>query len=122
MKFMTMVKSSENYGPPPQSLMEAIGQLGAEAATKGVMVEMGGLLPTAQGTRVRVAGGKLHVIDGPFTEAKEVIGGYAVFEVPSKAEAIEWTRRFMEVHKLHWPEWEGETEVRQLFEGPPPPM
>lgn len=116
MKFMTMVKSDESYGPPPQALMDAIGRLGEEAARAGVLVETGGLLPTAMGARVRLAGGKVAVIDGPFTEAKEVIGGYAVFEVKTRAEALEWTRRFMDVHREHWQGWEGETEVRQIFD------
>jgi hypothetical protein len=68
------------------------------------------------GARVRLSGGKLTVIDGPFTEAKEAIGGFAVFEVKSKQEAIVWTQRFMQLHKDHWKGWEGETEIRQLFE------
>jgi hypothetical protein len=116
MKFMTLVKSAENAGPPPQALMEAIGQLGQQAGGKGVMVQMGGLLPSAMGARVAVRKGKLSVIDGPFTEAKEVVGGFAVYDVPTKEEAIEWTRRFMELHRVHWPGWEGETELRQMFE------
>lgn len=70
------------------------------------------------GARVRLASGKLTVIDGPFVETKEVVGGYAVFEVKSKKEAIEQTLRFMELHKEHWPGWEGETEIRQIFERP----
>jgi hypothetical protein len=119
MKFMTLVKSAENSGPPPQGLMDAIAQLGQEAFQKGVMVEMGGLMPTSQGGRVRLAEGTITVIDGPFAEAKEVIGGYAVFDVPSKEEAIRWTSRFMALHKEHWKGWEGETEVRQIFEAPP---
>lgn len=77
---------------------------------------MGGLLPSAMGARVAVRKGKLSVMDGPFTEAKEVIGGFAVYDVPSKEAAIEWTRRFMELHREHWPGWEGETELRQMFE------
>ena len=116
MKFMTLVKSAENAGPPPQALMEAIGQLGQQAGGTGVMVQMGGLLPSAMGARVAVRKGKLSVIDGPFTEAKEVVGGFAVYDVPTKEEAIEWTRRFMELHRVHWPGWEGETELRQMFE------
>jgi len=76
---------------------------------------MGGLYPSAAGARVRLTNGKLHVIDGPFTEAKELIGGYAIFEVPSKHEAIVWTQRFMEAHLRHWPGWEGETEIRQIY-------
>jgi hypothetical protein len=119
MRFMTMVKAAEHSGPPPQALMEAIGRLGEEAGRAGVMVEMGGLLPSGAGARVRLEGGKVTVTDGPFSEAKEVIGGYAVFDVKSKQEAIEWTKRFMELHRGHWRGWEGETEVRQLFDGPP---
>jgi hypothetical protein len=118
---MSMVKSSEDFrlGPPPQALMEAINQLGQEMAKAGTMVDMGGLLPTAMGAyRVRQSRGKLSVTDGPFSEAKEVIGGYAVFEVQSKEEAMALTMRFMELHLKHWPEWEGESEVRQMFEGP----
>ena len=116
MRFMSIVKCSEDYrqGPPPQALIEAIGRLGEEATKAGAMVDMGGLLPTATGVRLRLAGGKLTVMDGPFSETKEVIGGYAVFSVKSKQEAIEWARRFMNLHKQHWPAWEGETELRQM--------
>jgi hypothetical protein len=121
MRFMTLVKSAETSAPPPQALMDAIGKLGEEAARKGVMVEMGGLLPTAMGARVRLAGGRLTVTDGPFTEAKEVIGGYAVYAVKSKAEALEWTRRFMALHQEHWKGWEGEVELRQLYDPPEAP-
>jgi hypothetical protein len=85
-----------------------------------VMVEMGGLLPTAMGARLRLSGGKLTVTDGPFSEAKEVIGGFAVYSVKTKEEAIEWATRFMNLHKQHWPGWEGETELRQLMEFGPP--
>jgi hypothetical protein len=80
------------------------------------MIGSGGLAPTALGARVRLSGGKLTATDGPFTEAKEVFGGYAQFELKSKAEAIESAIRFRELHKKHWPGWEGETEVRQMFE------
>jgi hypothetical protein len=122
MRFMTMVKAPEKspLGPPPKALMEAIGKLGEEAAKAGVMVEMGGLLPTAMGARLRLSGGKLTVTDGPFSEAKEVIGGFAVYSVKTKEEAIEWATRFMNLHKQHWPGWEGETELRQLMEFGPP--
>jgi hypothetical protein len=122
MRFMTMVKAPEKspLGPPPKALMEAIGKLGEEAAKAGVMVEMGGLLPTAMRARLRLSGGKLTVTDGPFSEAKEVIGGFAVYSVKTKEEAIEWATRFMNLHKQHWPGWEGETELRQLMEFGPP--
>jgi hypothetical protein len=120
MRFMTIVKSSENLrlGPPPQALMVAIGEMGAAATQDGLMVGMGGLLPTATGARVTLSDGKMAVIDGPFAEAKEVIGGYAIFDLPSKEDAIEWTKRFLGLHTLHWPAWSGEIEVRQMAEGP----
>lgn len=120
MRFMSIVKSSEDYrlGMPPQPLLEAIGKLGDELTRAGVMVGMGGLLPSAMGSfRVRQQGKRLSVTDGPFIEAKELIGGFAIFEVASRDEAIELAIRFMELHLEHWPEWEGETEVRQMFEG-----
>jgi hypothetical protein len=121
MRFMSIVKSTEDHrlGPPPPALMAAMDQLGQEMTKAGIMVDMGGLLPSAMGGyRVRQAHGKLSVTDGPFSEAKEVIGGYAVFEVQSREEAMALSMRFMELHLKHWPEWEGETEVRQMFEGP----
>jgi hypothetical protein len=120
MRFMIMVKSAESAGPPPQALMAALAQLGEEATRAGAMVETGGLLPSALGARVRLSAGKLSVTDGPFAETKELIGGYAVYDVKSKQEAIEWTSRFMQLHKDHWPGWEGESEIRQIFDGPPP--
>lgn len=115
MRFMTLVKSAEGGAPPPKALMDAIMNLGMEAAKAGVMVENGGLAPTAMGGRVRLSGGQLTVLDGPFSEAKEVIGGYAVYDLPSKAEAMVWAKKFMEIHREHWPGWEGEAEVRQIF-------
>ena len=97
MRFMAMVKSAESPTPPPQALIDAIGKLGEEGTRAGVLVEIGGLFPTAMGARVRLAGGKLTTTDGPFTEAKEVIGGYAVYDVKSKEEAVKWSERFMEL-------------------------
>lgn len=116
MKFMTMVSSTESSGPPPKALMDGIAKLGEEAGRAGVLVESGGLMPTAMGARVRVSKGKLSVTDGPFSEAKEVIGGYAVYNLKSKADAVYWAKRFMELHVQHWPGWEGEAEVRQIFD------
>jgi hypothetical protein len=115
MRFMMIVKHAETSGRPPKELMEAITKLSQEAANAGTMLGNGGLGPTALGARVRLSGGKISVIDGPFTEAKEIIGGYAQFELKSKEEAIEGARHFMELHKKYWPGWEGETEVRQMF-------
>jgi hypothetical protein len=116
MKFMMIVKHSENQGPPPKELMDAIAILAEEEVKAGTMLGNGGLGPTAHGARVRLSGGRVTVTDGPFAEAKEVIGGYAQFELKSKEEAVESAVRFMELHKKYWPGWEGETEVRQMFE------
>jgi hypothetical protein len=79
------------------------------------LVETGGLAATANGARFRIDNGKLTVTDGPFVETKEVIGGYAVLDLPSRADAIEWTERFMRLHLEHWPGWEGETELREIW-------
>jgi hypothetical protein len=115
MRFMMIVKSAESSGRPPKELMEAIGKLSEEASKAGTMIGSGGLGPTALGARVRLSGGQLSVIDGPFTETKEIVGGYAQFELKSKQEAVEGALRFMELHKQYWPGWEGETEIRQMF-------
>jgi hypothetical protein len=118
MKFMTMVKSKENAGMPPKALFDAIDKLIAEQAKSGILVDAGGLLPTTQAARVRITGGKIKVTDGPFTEAKEVIGGYAILKAASLQEAIKMGKEFMELHIKHWPGWEGESEIRQMAEGP----
>ena len=115
MRFMMIVKHAEKCGPPPKQLMDAIAKLAEEETKAGTMLGNGGLGPTAQGARVRLSGGQVTVTDGPFTESKEVIGGYAQFELKSKEAAIESAVRFMELHQKHWPSWEGETEVRQMF-------
>lgn len=122
MKFMTLVKSRENQGFPPQSLMQAIMKLGEDATKAGVLVEQGGLMPSAVGASIRLSGGKLHVTDGPYAEAKELVGGYAVYETKTKAEALEWCTRFMQIHLDNWKGWEGECEMRQIFEAPPSGM
>jgi hypothetical protein len=114
MRFMTLIKGPEHAGPPPQALMEAIGQLGAEAVRAGVMVETGGLGPSAGGARIEITGTGTKVIDGPFSESKELIGGYAVYEVESKEEALDWCHRFAELHTKHWPGWVGEVELREV--------
>ena len=116
MRFISMVKFAEAKAvPPSKAFLEAMGQLTQDAAKAGcVMVGTEGLLPTSMGARVRLANSKVTVMDGPFTEAKEVVGGFAIFDAPSKAEMLEWTRRFMDLHRTHIPGWEGEAEVRQI--------
>ncbi|MGA9571309.1 MAG: YciI family protein [Candidatus Acidiferrales bacterium] len=112
---MMIVKHKEGQGMPPKELMDAIGKLTEEAIKNGTLLGNGGLLPTSAGASVKLSGGRVTVTDGPFTEAKEIIGGYALFELKSKEEAVEGARQFMELHKKHWPEWEGETEVREMM-------
>ncbi len=114
MRFMMIVKHPENSGRPPKELMDAIARIGEEAVKAGTMVANGGLAPTAASTRVRLSRGQLSTMDGPFTEAKEVVGGFAIFELKSKEEAIEGALQFMGLHKKHWPGWEGELEIRQI--------
>ena len=119
MRFMMIVKGNENIdraGPPPASLMEAIDDLTQEYTKNGKLVSFGGLYATADGFRVRSANGKLTKTDGPFTEAKEVIGGFSILDLASKDEAVAEAMKFMELHQRHWPEWEGETEVRRMFQ------
>ncbi len=115
MRYMMIVKHKEAQGMPPKELMDAIGKLTEEAIKDGTLLGNGGLLPTAAGASVRLSGGRVTVTDGPFTEAKEIIGGYALFELKSKEEAVEGARQFMELHKKYWPGWEGETEVREMM-------
>jgi hypothetical protein len=117
MRFMMIVKGDENFsasGPPPLELMVAIGKLGEEAMKAGKLVSMGGLHHSGKGASVRITGGKIVVTDGPFTEAKEMIGGFSIMELASKEEAIEEARTFMELHRQLWPGWDGETEVRLM--------
>lgn len=118
MRYMMLVKSDEKFRQsfPPKALMEAIAELGAKATKDGTMIETGGLAPLEKGAVVRQAAGKITVTDGPFAEAKEVVGGYAIFEFATREEAIEAAREFMELHLKHWPEWEGETEVRPYLD------
>src|SRR5689334_6838154 len=119
MRYMTIVKGPESFaksGPPPAALYEAIGQLMEEATRSGKMVSFGGLKPTSSGVRMRITNGKVVTTDGPFTESKEVIGGFSIFNFASREEAIEESRNFMELHRLHWPKWEGEIEIREMYE------
>jgi hypothetical protein len=85
----------------------------------GVLLALDGLKPLSTGARVSFAGGKPKVIDGPFTEAKEVIGGYAMFQLHSKEEAVEQARRFLQVHADNWPGVQATCEIRQVMDADP---
>ena len=116
MKYLMLIKHAENYRsqPLPQALLNAMGEFVAEGLKSGVLKDTAGLKATAEGFRVRSSGGKLKVTDGPFTEAKEIVGGYALLETKSKEEARNMARQFMELHRVHWPAFDGECEVRPL--------
>lgn len=110
MKFITMVKTlnPETATNPPPELMHAIVRLGMEAGAK--MTETGGM---ALAGTVAIQNGQM-TTDGPFSEAKELIGGYAVYELDSEAEIVRWTERFVELHRQHWPVWDGEVTILHL--------
>jgi hypothetical protein len=116
MKYLMFIKVSERYRsePFPEGLQKAMGEFVNEGFTKGWLKDTGGLKASEHGYRIRLSGGKLNVTDGPFTESKEVIGGYAMVDVKSEEEAREISIRFMELHRIHWPSFEGESEVRPL--------
>ena len=116
MKYLMLIKHSEHYRsePIPQGLLDAMGEFVGQGLKSGVIKDTAGLKGTVEGVRVRSSGGKLRVTDGPFTEAKEVVGGYALIEAKSKDEAIGVARQFMDLHRIHWPAFEAECEVRPL--------
>jgi hypothetical protein len=113
---MMFIKHSEKYRSEsiPQGLLDAMGEFVAEGFKSGVLKDTAGLKGTEEGLRIRLSGGKLKRTDGPFTEAKEVVGGYAIVEVKSKEEALQVAEQFMELHRIHWPTFEAECEVRPL--------
>lgn len=116
MQFISMIRINENSGKQPdERLMHDMGKLMEEMTAAGVLVDTAGLHPTSEGKRVKLSDGRTSVTDGPFTETKEVIGGYAILEVDSMNEAIEVTRRFLDVHGA---DWDIECEIRQLERHP----
>ena len=112
MRFLSIFKSVERDTPPTEEEMATMGKLIQEAVKAGWLLSTEGCLPTKLGARVRRDGSKVTVTDGPFTEAKEVVGGFAIIQAASKAEAIELTRQFLDSAG------DGECELRQLYEVP----
>jgi len=123
MRFMMFIKHPGDYdvSQVPQALFGAMGEFVEDQVKKGVFIDGAGLQPLAKATRVRLSGGKIRVTDGPFSEAKEVVGGYSLIEAKTHAEAVALATRFMELHRIHWPEFEGEAEVRPLEDMGEPP-
>ncbi|WP_020573900.1 YciI family protein [Actinopolymorpha alba] len=113
MRYLVIGKGTQPDTPPPPALMEAIMKLGEDAAKAGALLDTGGLAPSAA-AKLQVSGGELDVTDGPFAESKEWIS-YAIYQVRTKEEAVEWTSRFLKLHRDLWPGWEGEAEVLQMF-------
>jgi hypothetical protein len=116
MRFMMIVKSSpgcEAGQMPSEELLAAMDKYNKELMQAGVLVDLSGLQPTSKGARVKFSGGKITVTDGPFAETKELIGGYWIVDVKSKAEAIEWAKR---APAPHGEGQEAEIEIRQFFE------
>lgn len=112
MKFLSMIRIDENSGKVPSEQLQAdMGKLIDEWTREGKLVRTAGLRPTSEGFRVRSRHGKVTTTDGPFTETKEVIGGYAILEAKNREEAIDLTKRFLEIHG---DEWDIECEVRPL--------
>ncbi|NUT42723.1 MAG: hypothetical protein HOV86_22325 [Thermoactinospora sp.] len=111
---ITLKVVSQPDVPPPAELMEAIFKLGQEATEAGALLDNSGLAPSSEGARIVATGGRLAVTDGPFAEAKELIS-YALYQVKTKEEAVEWGARFLRIHLDLWPGWEGEADVLRLF-------
>jgi len=121
MRFMMIVKADPGFEagqPTNPALLAAVGQLSEKMTKAGILVQTGGLLPSATGARVRVSGGKMSVTDGPFAETKELIGGFAILEAASKEEAIQLGKEFMQLHvDVLGQSYDGTLEVRQMFGG-----
>ena len=116
MKCLMLINHAESYRSQtiPQGLIDAVTKFIEDGMKRGVVKDTAGLKTSAEGFKVHMRGRKLKATDGPFTEAKELVGGYILFEVKSKEEAREFTRQFAELHRIHWPEFEGECEVRPV--------
>lgn len=122
MRYMVFVKMAEDVGDAPAELHEVMGREMGEAFASGSMIDAGGLYPTAQSTEIRLTAGEITTTDGPYAEAKEVVGGYSIIEARSREEAVQGARRVAEIHQEFWPGWEGSVEVRRIAgpeDGPP---
>ena len=116
MRYLSFIRHSETYrdAKPPAEMGEAMGKFIEKMTREGALVDTGGLAPSKDGFRMRLANGELTTIDGPFTESKEVIGGWAILAADSKPEILRITTEFLELHRKHWPDFECECEVRPI--------
>ena len=116
MKYLCFIRHAESHreAGPPAALMQAMGEFVQRSLKNGSLVQTGGLASGKSAVRIRQSGGRLSVIDGPFVETKELVGGYAILEAPSREAAVEIMRQFMHMHEQHWPGWRGECELREM--------
>jgi len=121
MRYMMFIKHTEDYRGReiPAGLIEAMGEFIGEYAKQGKFIDGAGLKSSHKGKRIKLRNGQLSVVDGPFTESKELVGGYAIVDVDSDEEALDIATKFMELHRVHWPEFEGESELRPFETGAP---
>lgn len=115
MRYMMLVRSVAPPGPPPAAFLAAMGKMATESAKNGKLLGGGELGGANASARVRLADGQIDISDGPFAEAKEVIGGYAILEYADKEAALQGCAEFLEVHRQNWPGWEGEIEMRPII-------
>jgi hypothetical protein len=121
MRYMMLIKHTEDYRGKkiPEGLMQAMDEFIGDYARQGKFIDGNGLKSSHKGKRVQLRNGELRVIDGPFTETKELVGGYAIIDAESDEEALDIGKKFMELHRIHWPEFEGESEIRPIETGAP---
>ncbi len=116
MRYMFLTSGAETGAIPPQAMIDAIEEMTEREIAAGRMLARGGLMPTAMGSaRMESRRGQLKLTDGPFAETKEVLGGFAIFEFATREEALASLESFMQLHRQHWPEWEGFSEMRPMF-------
>jgi hypothetical protein len=116
MRYLCFVKMDESRADPPQALMDAMGEHVGEGFASGLLVDAGGLYGAKEAVEYRVRAGRLTVTDGPYAEAKEVIGGWAIIKVDSEEEARAEGQKMADLHQKYWPEWEGAIELRRISE------
>jgi hypothetical protein len=121
MRYMMFIKHTDDYRgrEVPLGLQDAMGDFIGEYAKQGKFIDGAGLKSSHKGKKIQLRNGKLNVVDGPFTETKELVGGYAIVDLESDEEALDMATRFMELHRVHWPEFEGECELRPFETGAP---
>ena len=115
MRYMVFVKMAPDAGEAPQELFDAMGKEMAQAFADGSMIAAGGLGGGEQIVELRLTDGTITTTDGPYAEAKELVGGFSIVEARSQDEAVEGARRVLELHQQHWPGWNGAVEVRPIW-------